>query len=1528
MDGDQKFLLASLATLLLTALVTLTFAQSSGTGINQGAANSTALSLVSSFAETGLPIGAQWNVTFASTVVASTSDNITFVTSQGNLFFSIPNQVVNGTTYSPDRFAGYMVAGNSTQITFTPEVSTSTVASTSTSTVITTVSLPAVKPAQILNMSSTSGKAKGTFLLSNSKVRINTGGSFVRNLGLSLKTSGIKVNVSITNSTQAPVLYATPSDPVYQYIQINGSLSTNPNIDIDPFLSSVTYNFTVPISWIQSQGGNVSSIVLLKYSPQDQAWNPLLTSPSGSNSTAYFYSATSNSFSSYAVTYASSNTATTTAGTSLTMTGAYTTNFFAIGARAVNTGTTTPTFKAVLVRDSFNVVNVTSSSPRYQNLSIIGHNTVATGTLTLASGTTYNTVIVGVSANVIYTANTLNGAFYTINGATASATTYTLTIPVATSGSFVIVLYSEGGQAYSSYATTISGCLAVGDNKETFAEASAKVCTSVSSGTYTANILTSAAATHGTYAISAYVFPPYTVTLNDVPTTANIATNGQNQANGNTITTIGTATANAVPPVAANYIFSTWSTSNANIIISNPTTANNFMTVMGIGTVTATFTSQFAAYPNPPLVSNIVLDVGQYATLNTLLGTGNPPYVGNWFWSAPNSTTGSPGNTIIASILSGGLPNSVLTINAYSNTQLTMAFNSVNYGLTMLGTNSVYGTWSLSGYYSDINNNKITLLSNTVKINPQMFSNSFYANSLSIYPSNNQVLTANVIGGTSAYTFNYLVYNAIGSLVTNALYPNLGALTLASPVQVTSTSATTAAQDSCSTLVKAKDGYYYMFYANTASNTIYYASSPDAKTWTLESQVESTQLGGNPIGGTDNLFAVGYDSNAVYVIYDTGLWSTTGSAETVYSLTGTPSSGTITFGSPVTITTIAGYTQGGFSFVNFTSGNVFLGFEGYASSSYYNYVYNTINGGATWVKSTSWASASPGYSSGIIMKAIQGTSNMIFIYGPYSSANLAYRTYTGGIWSGSDTAFSSKTASSYQNQWTVSGVSANGAMYFARLNSASAVNVMKYTTTWSAETTVDSSSDANPSLSAIQGSQLALIYGTGSNTYARTMPFGTGTWSGATTIGINSVGATGPQGGLSSSSAVFGISATNGNVYSYAFMLPPATTSNTFTFNVLPAYGTGLFRANIILTDQATTPMSVTNTLTFTVYQAPTVSITSGPSNSVADVGQYETFTATITGGTQPYTYNWFVMNSVDSSVVYSASYTGCTLTTNTLTFATTQAMVANSLLNANVVITDAFPTTAGSVDSGTFDVNNAFASTAWTASNTAISYNQYQTLTATISGGSTNFAYNMLVYNAIGSLVTSSLSTGLSTSFNAFTFQELSAWGTGTFMANTIITDGATTNVIVTNTLTFTVSGGGGNTCTFTPNTATLGFGSIVAGANIATNIGLKITNTGNTNANILLSSTSTSGNWLYSSNSAFGFLYSNTVYSGGSGVAWATANKLIFGSASIGTPATGDSYITAPAGLTANIYLGLAVPNYQRVATYNQIITIASSC
>src|SRR5271157_4822424 len=133
MDGDQKFLFASLAVLSIAALVTLSFTQSGGVRAN--------------------PI----------------TTNITD--------------------------------------------STLMLASASTSKALTIV-FQATQPAQVFNMALVSGKAKGTFLLSNSKVQINMGASAVKSITLNLRTSGIKVNISIVNSAQVPAADASPAGHV------------------------------------------------------------------------------------------------------------------------------------------------------------------------------------------------------------------------------------------------------------------------------------------------------------------------------------------------------------------------------------------------------------------------------------------------------------------------------------------------------------------------------------------------------------------------------------------------------------------------------------------------------------------------------------------------------------------------------------------------------------------------------------------------------------------------------------------------------------------------------------------------------------------------------------------------------------------------------------------------------------------------------------------------------------------------------------------------------------------------------------------------------------------------------------------------------------------------------------------------------------------------------------------------------------------------------------------------------------------
>ncbi|MEM4098991.1 MAG: PGF-pre-PGF domain-containing protein, partial [Candidatus Micrarchaeaceae archaeon] len=75
---------------------------------------------ITKFIETGLPTGTKWNVTYDSILNSSTTNTIVFSTSPGNYLFTVANQVVSGTTYVPSPSSGYLVAGNTTSITFSP----------------------------------------------------------------------------------------------------------------------------------------------------------------------------------------------------------------------------------------------------------------------------------------------------------------------------------------------------------------------------------------------------------------------------------------------------------------------------------------------------------------------------------------------------------------------------------------------------------------------------------------------------------------------------------------------------------------------------------------------------------------------------------------------------------------------------------------------------------------------------------------------------------------------------------------------------------------------------------------------------------------------------------------------------------------------------------------------------------------------------------------------------------------------------------------------------------------------------------------------------------------------------------------------------------------------------------------------------------------------------------------------------------------------------------------------------------------
>jgi hypothetical protein len=75
---------------------------------------------ISKFVESGLPSATTWNAIYDGILNSSSTNAISFLTPPGNFSFTVANQVSNGITYIPSPSAGYLSAGNITDITFTP----------------------------------------------------------------------------------------------------------------------------------------------------------------------------------------------------------------------------------------------------------------------------------------------------------------------------------------------------------------------------------------------------------------------------------------------------------------------------------------------------------------------------------------------------------------------------------------------------------------------------------------------------------------------------------------------------------------------------------------------------------------------------------------------------------------------------------------------------------------------------------------------------------------------------------------------------------------------------------------------------------------------------------------------------------------------------------------------------------------------------------------------------------------------------------------------------------------------------------------------------------------------------------------------------------------------------------------------------------------------------------------------------------------------------------------------------------------
>ena len=599
------------------------------------------------------------------------------------------------------------------------------------------------------------GRSRGSVLVRGNAVSFAANRSVFTAVDVGLSVKNLTVNVSITNQTLVPVSYAQMATPVYQFIQINGSIANNTGANIDQYITSAVYNFSVANAWISNQGINNTGIRLFKYNDALSAWNPLPTVLLGSNALYSSYSATSDSFSGYAVGFVTGNGAVTTNSVSNTVVnGGFTYNAYFWGA-AISTGgynSVSATAAASYPIDgNYLVQSATRIATSVFNTVAIGHNTLnsaayTTNFITSANGNTVNAIIAGIGANVIFG----NGKMYTANAAGTAATVLPYT---ATANSFVVLVYASSGAVMSAFSTNAPGNSVAVNVVSTASSGKDQVVIQTVSltGAATSYNAMASSSTSSSKSLVAYVFPPYAVNLVDNPTkgniiTANMIAINNKYASGQTINVIGTQSINAIAPTG--YHFTAWSASSGNLIIASTSTANTYLTVEGNGILTATYALPTVSITSGP--SNAIADVGQYETFAATVTSGNgSPYTYNWIgYNSVTHVAVAGANMLFTSCtLTTNTLNWIVSANEPTNSPIT--WNVIVTDVGAVTYNSIYST--VYGANTALSSGLLTE-SNTV-----MDKNQY------------SLLTANPSGGSvgAGYSYNWFA-NTVGSPSCNA----------------------------------------------------------------------------------------------------------------------------------------------------------------------------------------------------------------------------------------------------------------------------------------------------------------------------------------------------------------------------------------------------------------------------------------------------------------------------------------------------------------------------------------------------------------------------------------------------------------------------------------------------------------------------------------------------------------------------------------------------------------------------------------
>jgi YVTN family beta-propeller protein len=275
------------------------------------------------------------------------------------------------------------------------------------------------------------------------------------------------------------------------------------------------------------------------------------------------------------------------------------------------------------------------------------------------------------------------------------------------------------------------------------------------------------------------------------------------------------------------------------------------------------------------------------------------------------------------------------------------------------------------------------------------------------------------------------------------------------------------------------------------------------------------------------------------------------------------------------------------------------------------------------------------------------------------------------------------------------------------------------------------------------------------------------------------------------------------NVVKANMLLTNSLTSNSWILTVPSTWLGNTISANVIITDNASTPetFNSVNTPTITVTgSAPSTynTLTLGLSNSFIDQGQGILFTANFITGpdpSPPYTYNYQILNSITGNTIANMLFGGNFYTSNSWFYLPPANLYLANTFMANIIVTDSHIANFGNVIINSVYVPfgyNSAPTIAITPNTSSISLGMPVTYNAQITGGTGPFTVNLLLSGTV-------VNTIIAASDGTFSFGSITPpFGSDSY--NAIATDTGTTtkvvfnstsnNILVSNAI---VKGGGG---------------------------------------------------------------------------------------------------------------------------------------